>query len=378
MEISFSRNLESGLPEKELVIKLQELVDGLVWHEWAIGRYLLEFDERALYYNSGCSSTTQFCQVKLKFSPRKAGELLRVAKDLVKLPALEQAFQHKQIPWTAVREVSRVAIQETEIKWLVWCKDRTVTQIERAVSATNPGDLPPEDGPLRLKLHPKLIFQMAPEIQALWEQCVERMGGAREENMNPNQVFEELLKQYLSRPLNSDEMDKRRVYQGIIHHCSSCRESYMDTDSGPLKLSPEVADNVMDQADIMDITPLEEKERVLEEAAGGPVPKEERDLPNTPELSRQVRARDGYRCAVPGCNRKGYLQAHHIVWRVNGGRTVLKNEISLCPACHQLVHSGKLVITWTRSDGLTFHRPGTFEASHSPAGESEGPRHWHA
>lgn len=52
--------------------------------------------------------------------------------------------------------------------------------------------------------------------------------------------------------------------------------------------------------------------------------------------------RDNYTCQC--CKtKKGTLNAHHIVYRRNGGADTLDNLIILCEKCHKLLHEGKLV-----------------------------------
>ena len=51
--------------------------------------------------------------------------------------------------------------------------------------------------------------------------------------------------------------------------------------------------------------------------------------------------RDDYKCQC--CKtKKGTLNAHHIIYRSNGGADTLDNLITLCAYCHKNLHSGKL------------------------------------
>jgi hypothetical protein len=57
-----------------------------------------------------------------------------------------------------------------------------------------------------------------------------------------------------------------------------------------------------------------------------------------------VRLRDGNICANPHCGCREGLQAHHLKFRSEGGRTELWNEVLLCPRCHALIHQGLLEV----------------------------------
>jgi len=76
----------------------------------------------------------------------------------------------------------------------------------------------------------------------------------------------------------------------------------------------------------------------------------------------KVFARDGWRCAAPGCTSMQNLHAHHIQFRSAGGDDALENQITLC-AFHHLrgVHKGLLRCVGPAPDGLRWElgiRPG--------------------
>jgi hypothetical protein len=61
----------------------------------------------------------------------------------------------------------------------------------------------------------------------------------------------------------------------------------------------------------------------------------------------RVKERDHYTCHNPECGcRSLRVQAHHIVFRNDGGCDDLSNGITLCPVCHlRLVHTGRISVT---------------------------------
>ena len=69
-------------------------------------------------------------------------------------------------------------------------------------------------------------------------------------------------------------------------------------------------------------------------------------------VHREVLARDGGLCRVPGCSRAA-AQAHHIVYRSAGGADDPANLVSLCATHHQHgVHRGYLRVRGAAPDGL--------------------------
>lgn len=60
--------------------------------------------------------------------------------------------------------------------------------------------------------------------------------------------------------------------------------------------------------------------------------------------------RDGYRCQQ--CDKQGVrLEAHHIIFRQQGGKDTLTNLLTLCEACHKKVHQGKIILKTTGVSG---------------------------
>jgi len=73
-------------------------------------------------------------------------------------------------------------------------------------------------------------------------------------------------------------------------------------------------------------------------------------------LRRAVRLRDGG-CRFPGCTRRGWLDAHHMIHWIDGGLTDLENLLSLCRFHHRRVHEGGWTIHGNPTGTLTFVDP---------------------
>ncbi len=73
-----------------------------LWRGWGFGS-MLEYMERAMGY-----------------APHTAGERLRVARALAELPLLAEALECGQVTHSAIRELSRVAVPETEATGSRW------------------------------------------------------------------------------------------------------------------------------------------------------------------------------------------------------------------------------------------------------------------
>lgn len=75
-----------------------------------------------------------------------------------------------------------------------------------------------------------------------------------------------------------------------------------------------------------------------------------------PAIARLVRHRDGT-CVWPGCNRRLWVDCHHITPWQDGGETNVDNLCLLCAVHHRLVHEAGWTISGNPYSGLRFCAP---------------------
>lgn len=95
---------------------------------------------------------------------------------------------------------------------------------------------------------------------------------------------------------------------------------------------------------------------VTETESGAPldVGRKQRTVPT--QMKRALWARDRG-CSFPGCDRKHYVDAHHIEHWADGGATSLDNLTLLCSHHHRLLHEGGFVLRRDAHGDLYFRRP---------------------
>ncbi len=86
-------------------------------------------------------------------------------------------------------------------------------------------------------------------------------------------------------------------------------------------------------------------------------------------LARVLRHRDRT-CRFPGCERKRWLRAHHLVHWARGGATDLDNLVLLCHAHHRLIHEGGWRTSGHPGRDLRFHDPGGRPLRTAPVAET--------
>jgi hypothetical protein len=131
----------------------------------------------------GYGSFGEYVERLFGYKPRSTQEKLRVAEALEELPAVAQALETGALNWSAARELTRVAVVETERDWLEAARGKTVHQLEALVAGKSPGDRPSSGGQPDARRH-VLRFDVAPETLALFRLTrAPRAAGLRELNV---------------------------------------------------------------------------------------------------------------------------------------------------------------------------------------------------
>src|SRR5262245_17185989 len=130
------------------------------------GRWLLAAQRAAAHVHLGFGCFAEYVERLFGYRPRSTHEKLRVAAALESLPALASALEAGRLSWSAVRELTRVAVAETESDWLELALGKSLRQLEELVAGKHPGAAPaaPPDPSL---LRHVLRFEVTAETFAL-------------------------------------------------------------------------------------------------------------------------------------------------------------------------------------------------------------------
>src|SRR5450432_2676642 len=126
------------------------------------GRWLLLALRSAVHVHLGFGSFGEYVERLFGYRPRSTQEKLRVAAALEQLPAMTQALAAGALSWSAVRELSRVAVAETKLEWLELSRGKSVHELEELVAGKVPGDRPGTPGRVSARRH-VLRFEVAGE-----------------------------------------------------------------------------------------------------------------------------------------------------------------------------------------------------------------------
>ncbi|WP_439030652.1 HNH endonuclease [Gordonia terrae] len=368
-----------------------------------------EWDERHGWSGPGIASCAHWLSWKAGISMRTAHEQVRVARALVDLSLIREAFAQGRLTYSKVRALTRVATPERELELVNLALSTTASQLDRAVRAMRHIDrnrgVEEDSGPLvestgrwrwnadgslsvSLTLSPLDGARfLAGAVRAEYERTrisddpdlptgpsvprnTESGSGGTDSEVVPSRR-RDLWRQVPSNLAPAVVVMADMVHDGIampdlapgaeilIHAGEGVEQAHLD--DGPALSDDDLAE-ARCGATARDV--------VSRRVAGQPgrlallgVGRRKR-VPNK-VLVRALLVRDRC-CQVPGCGRTRHLHAHHVEFWSAGGRTDPDNLILLCGSCHRSLHRGEFSITAHGGQRFTFHRPDGAEIEVAP------------
>jgi len=430
----------------------------------ALTFWILEMDERKLYNDYGCSNVFQYATRYLSLGEHTIAEMLRTGKALAKLPLLSDAYDKGQISSTHIREISRVAVPETELFWFEAAKKSTTHQIEKMVAFTPRGGLPATNGVtlqpaysiMDLAISPELPsddrlkctssggeqlkeYESASEIIYNNNKEMNHQSGTSHENtvfgaLQNQQVpvkyndklrvelsniqmavlkdafekarkesglkdraslLEYIAKAFLQGGMPAPKKRRKPSYQIVLHRHLPSGLTWCNTPKGEMPVSPEVLEKALIDAEIVELDEPDKTDEPVSPPRDQNIEKETssgemkentdrqkadiqkkaneyineqymkvkaakkekhryhkasyksstrkgRSIPTA--LRKKVLLRDGCTCQAPGCGKKIFLIVHHLIAFGICGIHNIAYLVTLCSACHALVHEGKLSV----------------------------------
>jgi hypothetical protein len=360
---------------EELELQICELASHLAV---AMCRWLLliaEFDQRGGWADWGAKSCAHWLSYRCSIGLVAAREHVRVARCLLELPLVREAFQTGELSYCKVRAISRVATPETEKHLVEIGLHATGAQLEKVVrlfrgaleaSTASAREIHErrdltyvwnEDGSLSLnaRLSPDEGAVVLAALKSAEEESSPTQGDSAE-SLAPHQhatarradalVF--LARRWLA-DTGAGHSDgdpcEVSVHVDVDSLAGERVHDRCELTGGPT-IAPETARRLSCDAPIV---------RIIERD-GHPLSVARRKRTVPASLRRALRSRDDG-CRFPGCSHRRFLHAHHIHHWARGGPTELDNLIQLCSYHHHLVHEGGFGVERVGRRGVRFRRP---------------------
>jgi len=295
-------------------------------------RDLVFAEEAGIWRDHGYVSMLEYMERELHYGPHAAKERLRVASELFELPKLAEKFRSGELPYSVVRELTRVAEPENEELWLASAEGKTARQVERMVSGLAKGADPDAPRDPKLERH-RIVLEVDGEHYAKWLAMRTALDDERGERLDDNAVVE-----VLSTGPTGDGTQRPCLH--AVTTCRVCKQSSIVAGGIEVPLSEAARERLLcDSAEVGDL----ESEALVALKPNIPSP-----------TRRKVFIRDRFACVVPGCRSRRHLDLHHIVFRSRGGSHAMSNLAVICSAHHAHAHEGLLEITGRAPDELVF------------------------
>jgi hypothetical protein len=293
----------------------------------------------------GFGSFVSYAEQLFGHKPRSILEKLRVAEALEQLPESRAALEQGRLSWSALRELTRVAVRETEGEWLELARGKSVRQLEELVAGKRHGDLPTTTPDPRAVRH-VLRFEVSAETFALFREALAELRRRSGASLDDDTALLELARQVLGGPRD----EGRSSYQIALSLCPECGSGRQRANGQMVAVAPELVE--MAECDAQRIPALArdvpEAGSMTSELHAHVGTRAKQEIP--PALRRAVLQRDERRCRVPGCRNATFLDLHHLQPRAAGGCHTAENLVTVCSAHHRALHRGEL-----RSEGDAAH-----------------------
>ncbi|MBL0212601.1 MAG: HNH endonuclease [Myxococcales bacterium] len=302
---------------------------------------LLDAEETKLYRRMGFPTIYAYIEAVLHRTHHVATERMRVAHELLELPQIAEQFRAGELPWTSVRELTRVATGKTESAWLDAAEGKLSTDVQQLVRGKSKGDLPGDPVDPKKIRHRIVLENLSEETMMLFKQASNAASDAKGATCTDDELVRALAAGVLEPA--GDAPSKPR-HQIATTTCRACKQAHRVGAGMEIAVSAHDLERV--RCDSEDIGDLEREQ---------PGRKLQKSIPEA--TRRKVFVRDKHRCTVPGCRSTRFLEAHHIKPRSEGGGHELSGITVLCDAHHVLLHEGVISIRGTAPDNLVFELP---------------------
>jgi len=324
---------------------------------------ILEIDDEQLWRVDGATSMSAWLAGRWKLARSTTREWVRVAHALRSLPALRRAYREERISWDQLRPVTKFATPETDEIWArraplmrpagLWQEVRRHERVRREQEQAEHRrrylrlDWDPEQPVLYLE------GMLAAEQGAALEAALQRAAEQVEPGDDAVDPQGARLADALVGSVTASGKDVSAAPPIIVVHTAAELLAGVPAEGKPHLA--ETSSGVRFSEDAVRRLACHAQVEWVLETDGRPVGvgRKMRALP--PKLMRLLQHRDGG-CRFPGCERRQWIKAHHLLHWAKGGTTDLDNLVLLCSAHHRLVHEGGWSIRGDPAASLTFVR----------------------
>jgi hypothetical protein len=319
-----------------------------------------DYDDRKLWKRDGATSMSSWLAARYGLAWGTAREWVRVAHALKRLPAVAQAYGEGRISWDQLRPLTRFCNPETDQRWAEEAPRKRPAGLWREARRHDRARVTDAEEARRERY---LWLHWDPERPVLWlEGMLPAEVGTRLEG-----ALRHRAEQVPADPEASDPPAARIADALVDLACGDPEPVTVVVRAGAEVLTREEPEQPPWLAethgghrlcsDAVRRLACDGRIEWVLESEGRPVGIGRRGRAVRGQLLRVLHHRDQATCRFPGCERKRWLHAHHLVHWADGGATNLDNLVLLCHAHHRLIHEGGWRTSGHPARDLRFHDP---------------------
>jgi len=341
-----------------------------------------EFDDRFGWAKWTFKCCAEWLAWRSSISLSAAREKVRTAQALRTLPAISAAFADGRLSYSKVRALTRAAEEHDEDLLLAYALEATASQVEercRQIRNATPESVHGarrvwerrslsiwrDEASSTLRITVELPMEEG-ELIARAIDCAVAAGDVSA-GIEPDPVAEPkgtawgaqqadalvaVATAYLTGADTRDRAATADRYQVVVH----VDETALRGAAGRADLPIDTVQRLACDGSII---------TVVDDEHGNPLDVGRKHRTVSTTLKRALHSRDRG-CTFPGCQRKRYLDAHHLRHWAHGGETRVDNLTLLCTHHHRLLHEGGFrveratdgALRFARADGRTIPRFG--------------------
>ena len=138
-----------------------------------------------------------------------------------------------------MRELSRVAVPETEREWLLAARGKTAREVERMVSGLAPGDRP-ADRRRPERLRHILRFEVGAETLATFREAMRELRKRSDHRLDDDAALLLMAREVLGGPGDAG----RASYQVVVTQCEDCGRGFQHANGDLIELDPAIVEIV--------------------------------------------------------------------------------------------------------------------------------------
>jgi hypothetical protein len=323
-------------------------------------RRVADYDEQRLWRRDGATSMTSWLAGRYGLAWGTAREWVRVAHALRRLPMVSEAYARGRLSWDQLRPLTRFATPETDELWAERGPGLRPAALGRGACRHERARVREAEEARRNRY---LRLTWDPECPVLWlEGMLPAEEGAALESAICQRAGDIPRDPAAADPAGARLADAlvdlaigRPQPATVVVHAGADVLVREEPEDGPWLAETEGGQRLASES-VRRLACDSRIEWVLE-SHGLPVGIGRRGRTVPDHLLRVLRHRDGA-CRFPGCERKRWLNAHHLVHWADGGATNVDNLVLLCHAHHRLIHEGGWRTSGHPARDFRFHDPG--------------------